>query len=274
MTVDYFDRVVEAAEWLRGQGFGGGDVGLVLGSGLGSFVDTMGESFAVDYTQIPNFPSASVIGHDGRLVGGTVRGRRVLALSGRAHYYEGHDLRTVTFAVRVLSRLGIRTIILTNAAGGINTAFDQGALMVIDDHINALGTNPLIGPQDDRLGARFPDMTEVYSRRLRALADETAREGGLALQHGIYIAVHGPSYETPAEIRAFRILGADAVGMSTVPEAIVARQMSMEVLGLSCITNMAAGVLPEPLRHDDVMQTARRVHAQFAALLEGIIARV
>jgi purine-nucleoside phosphorylase len=274
VTGDYFNRVVETAEWLRGRGFGGGEVGLVLGSGLGPFVDTMGDAFAVEYKDIPNFPASNVVGHAGRLVGGTVRGRRVLALSGRAHYYEGHDLRTVTFAVRVLYCLGIRTIILTNAAGGINTAFTQGALMVIDDHINALGSNPLIGPQDDRLGPRFPDMTEVYSRRLRALADETARETQLALQHGIYIAVHGPSYETPAEIRAFRIVGADAVGMSTVPEAIVARQMNMEVLGLSCITNMAAGVVPEPLRHEDVMETARRVHAEFAALLEGIIARI
>jgi purine-nucleoside phosphorylase len=274
VTSDYFDRVTEAAEWLRGKGFGGGDVGLVLGSGLGAFADTMAGAFAIDYSEIPHFPASNVIGHAGRLVGGMVRGRRVLALSGRAHYYEGHDLRTVTFAVRVLSRLGIRVIILTNAAGGINTAFTRGALMLIDDHINLLGTNPLIGPQDDRFGVRFPDMTDVYSRRLRALAEETARDIDLALQHGIYIAVHGPSYETPAEIRAFRVLGADAVGMSTVPEAIVARQMSMEVLGISCITNMAAGVLPEPLRHDDVMETAQRVHAEFTALLEGIIGRL
>jgi purine-nucleoside phosphorylase len=274
VTSDYFDRVTEAAEWLRGQGFGGGDVGVVLGSGLGPFVDTLGDAFAISYAEIPHFPVSNVIGHAGRLVGGVVQSRRVLALSGRAHYYEGHDLRSVTFAVRVLSRLGIRMIILTNAAGGINPAFTQGALMVIDDHINLLGSNPLIGPQEDRFGVRFPDMTEVYSRRLRALADDTARKIGQALQHGIYIAVHGPSYETPAEIRAFRALGADAVGMSTVPEAIVARQMSMEVLGISCITNMAAGVLPEPLHHDDVMATAQRVRAEFSALLEGIIGRL
>ena len=270
----HFDQVTEAAEWLRGHGFGGGDVGLVLGSGLGPFADTMAESFAVEYAQIPHFPAASVIGHAGRIVGGTVRGRRVVALSGRAHFYEGHDLRTVTFAVRVLSRLGIRTLILTNAAGGINTAFTEGALMVIDDHINFLGSNPLVGPHDDRLGARFPDMSEVYSTRLRAIADDVAAQRSLALQHGIYIAVHGPSYETPAEIRAFRTLGADAVGMSTVPEAIVARQMSMEVLGISCISNMAAGVLPQPLNHDDVMATTRRVRQEFSALLEGIIERL
>jgi purine-nucleoside phosphorylase len=270
----HFDQVTEAAEWLRGHGFGGGDVGLVLGSGLGPFADTMAEPFAVEYADIPHFPAARVIGHAGRIVGGIVRGRRVVALSGRAHFYEGHDLRTVTFAVRVLIRLGIRTLILTNAAGGINTAFTEGALMVIDDHINFLGSNPLVGPHDDRLGARFPDMTEVYSARLRAIADDVAAQRSLALQHGIYIAVHGPSYETPAEIRAFRTLGADAVGMSTVPEAIVARQMSMEVLGISCISNMAAGVLPQPLNHDDVMATTRRVRQEFSALLEGIIERL
>jgi purine-nucleoside phosphorylase len=274
LTTNLFDRVSEAAEWLRGKGFGGGDVALVLGSGLGSFADSMPQAFEVDYAEIPHFPAAPVIGHAGRLVGGTVRGRHVLALSGRAHFYEGHDLRTVTFAVRVLGRLGIRTLILTNAAGGINTAFTSGALMIIDDHINLLGSNPLIGPQDDRFGPRFPDMTEVYSPRLRALADHTAEEMAMPLPHGVYIAVHGPSYETPAEIRAFRTLGADAVGMSTVPEAIVARQMGMEVLGLSCISNMAAGVLPLPLNHEDVMETTRRVRKQFIALLEGIIGRL
>jgi purine-nucleoside phosphorylase len=274
LTSQYFDQVIEAAEWLRGRGYGGGDVALILGSGLGSFAEAMPEAFAVDYADIPHFPASPVIGHAGRLVGGTVRGRHVLALSGRAHFYEGHDLRTVTFAVRVLSRLGIRMLILTNAAGGINTAFTAGALMIIDDHINLLGSNPLIGPQDDRFGPRFPDMTEVYSARLRALADHTARELGMPLPHGVYIAVHGPSYETPAEIRAFRTLGADAVGMSTVPEAIVARQMGLEVLGISCISNMAAGVLPLPLHHDDVMATTRRVRTQFIALLEGIIGRL
>lgn len=271
---DYYDQVTEAVEWLRGHGFGGADVAVVLGSGLGPFADQMTDAFEVGYGEVPHFPASRVVGHAGRLVGGTVRGRHVVALSGRAHFYEGHDLRTVTFAVRVLGRLGIRTLILTNAAGGINTAFTTGALMVIDDHLNLLGSNPLVGPADERFGARFPDMTEVYSRRLRALADEAAREAGVAVQHGVYVAVHGPSYETPAEIRAFRVLGADAVGMSTVPEAIVARQMGLEVLGISCITNMAAGVLPEPLDHDEVMATTRRVRGEFIALLEGIIGRL
>jgi purine-nucleoside phosphorylase len=271
---EYFDRVVEAAEFLRGRGFGGGQVGLVLGSGLGAFADQMSESFAIDYAGIPHWPNSRVIGHAGRLVGGTVHGRAVLALSGRVHFYEGHDLRTVTFAVRVLKRLGLDTLILTNAAGGINTKFAQGALMLIDDHINLLGSNPLVGPNDERFGFRFPDMTEVYSTRLRRLAEDAARAIDLPIEHGVYIAVHGPSYETPAEIRAFRTWGADAVGMSTAPEAIVARHMGMEVLGISCITNMAAGVLPQPLHHDEVMQTAARVRGQFIALLEGIIGRL
>jgi purine-nucleoside phosphorylase len=271
---EYFDRVSEAAEFLRGWGFGGADAGIVLGSGLGGFADEMKDALNIDYREIPYWPASNVIGHSGRLVGGTVQGRRVLALSGRVHFYEGHDLRTVTFAIRVISRLGIRTLLLTNAAGGINTRFAQGALMVIDDHINLLGSNPLVGPNDERFGHRFPDMSEVYSKRLRALALEAAREIGLSLERGVYVAVHGPSYETPAEIRAFRILGADAVGMSTVPEAIVARHMGIEVLGISCISNMAAGVLPQPLNHEDVMQTTERVRAEFIALLEGIIGRL
>lgn len=271
---EYYDRVTEAAEWLRGRGYGGADVALVLGSGLGAFADTMRGAFGLEYREIPNWPASSVVGHAGRLVGGLVEGRRVLALSGRVHFYEGHDLRTVSFAVRVLHRLGVRVLILTNAAGGINTAFRAGALMLIDDHINLLGSNPLMGPHDPRFGARFPDMTEVYSRRLRAIAEDVARTRGVPLEHGVYIAVHGPSYETPAEIRAFRALGADAVGMSTVPEAIVARQMDLEVLGISCITNMAAGVLPQPLHHDEVMETAQRVRAEFVGLLEGIIGRL
>jgi purine-nucleoside phosphorylase len=190
------------------------------------------------------------------------------------HFYEGHDLATVVFATRVMGRLGVRRIILTNAAGGINTGFAQGGLMIIDDHINMLGSNPLVGVNDDRFGVRFPDMSEVYSRRLRGIADEAARARGVPVTHGVYVALHGPSYETPAEIRFLRTIGADAVGMSTVPEAIAARHMGLEVLGISCITNMAAGVLPQPLVHDEVMETARRVRGSFTSLLEGIIERV
>ena len=202
---------------------------------------------------------------------GKVGGRTVVALAGRCHVYEGHGLAAVTFAVRVLALLGVRVLVLTNAAGGINTAFVPGALMVIDDHLNLMGANPLVGPNDDRFGPRFPDMSHVYSPRLRGIADEAARAARVALVHGTYAAVTGPSYETPAEIRYLRTIGADAVGMSTVPEAIVARQMGLEVLGLSCISNMAAGIRPQPLDHADVVEMTRRARGAVASLLEEIV---
>jgi purine-nucleoside phosphorylase len=273
-TGEYYARVEESAQLLRQRVGAVPDVAIVLGSGLGEFADAIKDAITTPYGEIPNWPASAVIGHAGKLVVGTRAGRRVAALSGRAHFYEGHDLRTVTFATRVMGLLGVRQLILTNAAGGINVTFKPGTLMVIDDHINFLGTNPLVGPNEDRFGFRFPDMTEVYSRRLRGIADEAAKARGVAIAHGVYVAVHGPSYETPAEIRAFRTLGADAVGMSTVPEAIVARQMGMDVLGISCITNPAAGVLPTPLHHDEVMEVARRVKGEFSSLLEGIIERL
>jgi purine-nucleoside phosphorylase len=269
-----FERATETAEWLRGHGCGGADVAVVLGSGLGRFTEHLADPFTIPYAEIPHWPVPRVIGHAGTLVGGTLAGRHVLALSGRVHAYEGHDMDAVTFGIRALGRLGVPRVILTNAAGGISPNCSRGALMVIDDHINFMGRNPLAGANDERFGGRFPDMSQVYSRHLRSLAAAAAAEQGLALQHGIYIAVLGPSYETPAEIRAFRGLGADAVGMSTVPEAIAARHMGVEVLGLSCITNAAAGVFPEPLHHDEVMETARQVTGQFIALLEGIIGRL
>jgi purine-nucleoside phosphorylase len=271
---DYAGRVDEAAAWLAQRVGGIPDVAVVLGSGLGDFADGLRDATVVAYAAIPNWPASTVVGHAGNLVIGMLAGRRVAALSGRAHFYEGHDMRTVTFATRAIARLGVRTLILTNAAGGINLSFKPGTLMLMEDHINLLGSNPLIGPNDDRFGPRFPDMTMVYSKRLRDLAVDAARDRGLALAQGIYAAVHGPSYETPAEIRYLRTIGADAVGMSTVPEAIVARHMGVEVLGISCITNPAAGVLPEPLVHDEVMEVARRVRGEFASLLEGIIERL
>ena len=271
---DYFDRVEQATAWLMARTGAAPDVAIVLGSGLGDFADTLGAATVFPYADIPNWPASAVIGHAGQLVIGTLKGKRVAALSGRVHFYEGHDMRTVTFAARAVASLGVRTLILTNAAGGINLAFEPGTLMVIDDHINLLGSNPLVGANDDRFGPRFPDMTMVYSKRLRDLADEAARQRGLSLAHGVYAAVHGPSYETPAEIRYLRSIGADAVGMSTVPEAIVARHMGVEVLGISCITNPAAGVLPKPLLHDEVMEVARRVRGEFASLLEGIVERL
>ena len=269
-----FEQATEAAEWLREHGCGDADVAVVLGSGLGDFAEQLRDAFAIPYGDIPHWPASRVIGHAGKLVRGTVAGRRVLALSGRVHHYEGHNMQTVTFAMRALGRLGVPRVILTNAAGGISPNCSRGALMVIDDHINLMGNNPLVGPNDERFGLRFPDMTNVYSPRLRQIADEAAVALGLPIQHGIYIAVLGPSYETPAEIRAFRTLGADAVGMSTAPEAIAARHMGIEVLGISCITNAAAGVVPEPLHHSEVMETAQQVKGQFIALLEGIIGRL
>ena len=269
-----FDSVQEAAAWVRQRTGPSPDVAIVLGSGLGDFAATLGESRSFAYRDIPHWPASAVVGHAGTLVVGTLGGKRVAALSGRAHFYEGHDLRTVTFATRVIGSLGVKTLVLTNAAGGINLTFKPGTLMLMDDHINLMGSNPLVGPNDERFGPRFPDMSEVYSTRLRQLAADTARAQGLALAHGVYAALHGPSYETPAEIRYLRTIGADAVGMSTAPEAIVARHMGIEVLGISCITNMAAGVLPQPLVHDEVMEVARRVRAEFGALLEGIVERL
>jgi purine-nucleoside phosphorylase len=271
--MDYYSQVEEAAALIRSRA-PTPDVAIVLGSGLGDFANGLTDSLSLSYGELPHWPASKVIGHEGRFVVGMLAGRRVAALSGRVHYYEGHDLRTVTFATRVVGRLGVKSVILTNAAGGINVKLTPGTLMIMDDHINLLGSNPLIGPNDDRFGLRFPDMSEVYSKRLRALAADVAAEQGVALGQGVYVALHGPSYETPAEIRFLRTIGADAVGMSTVPEAIVARHMGLEVLGLSCITNAAAGVLPKPLNHEEVMEVARRVRVPFARLLEGIIARI
>src|SRR5262245_2096093 len=274
-SATYFERVEQTATDVRRR-VGGAtpDVAVVLGSGLGAFANRLNDAVSMPYGDLPNWPASNVIGHDGRLVVGSLGARRVAALSGRAHFYEGHDLRTVTFATRVIGRLGVKVLILTNAAGGINISLKPGMLMVIDDLINLLGSNPLVGPNEDRFGLRFPDMSEVYSKRLRGIADEVARSQGLAIGHGVYVAVHGPSYETPAEIRFLRAIGADAVGMSTVPEAIAARHMGIEVLGISCITNAAAGVLPQPLNHDEVMEVAKQVRGAFAALLEGIIGRI
>ena len=270
----YYDDVRVAAGAVRARAGDGPSTAIVLGSGLGDFAGSLDDAVSIPYGELPHWPVSSVVGHEGRLVVGASRGKRVAVLAGRCHLYEGHDVRTVTFAVRVLGLLGVRTLILTNAAGGVNTGFSRGALMAMDDHINLTGQNPWVGANEDRFGARFPDMSEVYSTRLRRLADEASEAVGIRLEHGVYAALLGPSYETPAEIRYLRTIGADAVGMSTVPEAIAARHMGMEILGLSCITNMAAGVLPQPLNHAEVMETARLVRGQFVALLEGIIDRL
>lgn len=270
----YYEQVHSAAERIRSKSEALPPTAVVLGSGLGGFSSSVDRATSITYSEIPYWPASNVIGHEGRLVLGEVAGRRIAALSGRAHFYEGHDLRTVTFAIRVLGVLGVKTLILTNAAGGINSGFSPGDLMVIDDHINLLGGNPLTGPNDERFGVRFPDLTHVYSPRLRRLADQAAAAQGLTLRHGVYAACHGPSYETPAEVRYLRIIGADAVGMSTVPEAIVARHMGIDVLGISCITNFAAGVLPQPLNHDEVLETAKRVRETFIRLLKSVIAEI
>jgi purine-nucleoside phosphorylase len=269
-----YDSVQPAAAHVRERLPEVPEVAIVLGSGLGDFADGVAGAVSFPYESIPGWPPARVIGHAGRLVCGTVRGRRVAVLSGRAHFYEGHPMPVVVFGARVMGVLGVKTIVLTNAAGGVNTSFAQGVLMVIDDHINLMGTNPLVGPNDERFGPRFPDMTGFYSTRLRTITDEVAAALKVPVAHGVYAGLHGPSYETPAEIRFLRTIGADAVGMSTVAEAIVARHMGMEVLGISCITNMAAGVLPFALDHSEVMATAKRVRGAFISLLEGIVARV
>ena len=272
--MDYYDQVKEAADAVRSSIKDVPQVAVVLGSGLGDFAGAPSEPVSLSYEQLPHWPVSRVVGHEGRLVVGRLKGRPIAALAGRSHAYEGHAMGAVTFAVRVMGLLGVKTLILTNAAGGINTGFTSGALMVIDDHINLTGANPLVGINEDRFGPRFPDMTEVYSKRLRGIADETGQAIGLPLSHGVYAALMGPSYETPAEIRFLRVIGADAVGMSTAVEAIAARHMGLEVLGISCISNMAAGVLAQPLHHDEVLETTRRVRDRFMALLEGIIERL
>ena len=247
----------------------------MLGSGLGDFADTLLDAVATPYGDLPHWPASKVVGHAGRLVIGERRRQAGGGAVGRAHFYEGHDLSTVVFATRVMGRLGVKQIILTNAAGGINTGFAQGALMVIDDHINLLGQQPARRPQRRALRAAFPGHERgVFARGCATSPTPPRRRKACRCRTASTSRVHGPSYETPAEIRFFRTIGADAVGMSTVPEAIAARHMGMEVLGISCITNMAAGVLPQPLVHDEVMETARRVRGSFIALLEGIIERL
>ncbi len=249
-------------------------VALVLGSGLGGFADDFEDATAISYNEIPGFVSSTAQGHAGKLVAGKVDQVPVLAMQGRVHFYEGYSLEKVTFPMRVFKQLGIKSVILTNAAGGIDVQLSQGALMVISDHLNLMGVNPLVGPNDERFGPRFPDMSEVYSRELQELTVEEARGLGVEVRRGIYAALSGPSYETPAEIHMLRTFGADAVGMSTVPEAIVARHMGMRVLGISCITNMAAGISNEPINHEEVMETGNRVRATFAQLLRRIIAKL
>lgn len=250
------------------------EIAIVLGSGLGPFAQTLLKPSEICYEDIQNFPVSTVEGHAGKLVFGEMNGKKLAVMSGRFHFYEGYAMQQVVFAIRVFAKLGIKKLIVTNAAGGINTSFTPGDLMMIDDHINLLGTNPLIGPNLKDFGPRFPDMSTAYTPRLKDIALAAAKKQNIALKRGVYIAVTGPSYETPAEIRMMRILGADAVGMSTVPEVIVARHMGMEILGISCITNMAAGILNQPLSHQEVFDTAEKTKTKFIALLKEVIANM
>ena len=269
-----YARAEQAARTIRSRTSLEPRVALVLGSGLGGFADEFAEAVAIPYGEIPGFATSTAEGHAGRLVIGKVGLVPVIAMQGRVHYYEGYSLEEVTFPIRVFKLLGIKRLILTNAAGGIDIELSQGALMVISDHLNLMGVNPLRGPNDERFGPRFPDMSEAYSRDLQQQAVEVARTLGIEIRRGIYAALSGPSYETPAEIHMLRACGADAVGMSTVPETIVARQMGIEVLGISCITNMAAGISDEPINHGEVMETGRRVRDIFTKLLRGVISRL
>jgi purine-nucleoside phosphorylase len=249
-------------------------VGLVLGSGLGAFADELDNAARIPYAKIPGFPVSTAVGHAGRLVIGKAGGVAVAGMQGRVHLYEGYSARDVVFPMRVLARLGVRAAILTNAAGGINLEFKQGALVVIRDHINLQGSNPLVGPNEEKFGPRFPDMTQAYWAAYREIALVEAKRLGIEVHEGVYAALSGPSYETPAEIRYLRTIGADLVGMSTVPEVIVARHMGVRVLGISCVTNMAAGILDRLIDHAEVMETGERVQGQFVALLRAILPRI
>ena len=276
MSDSIFDRAQTSARFLRQRLASEIDVAVVLGSGLGVFADTLTEPVIIPYEEIPDFARSTVEGHSGRLVAGKLPGSsiNVAVMQGRFHYYEGYSLDEVTLPIRTFGAMGVKKLVLTNAAGGVNVEFKQGDLMLLTDHINLMMISPLRGKHDDRLGVRFPDMTEVYSREYRRIARECAAEMGIDLREGVYMSLQGPNYETPAEIRMMRILGADAVGMSTVPEAIVASQMGVKTLGISLITNAAAGIEDGPINHTDVMEMGRRVSGQFCELLTRVIAKL
>jgi purine-nucleoside phosphorylase len=271
---DDFSRAEAAAEFILSQTSLRPQIGLVLGSGLGSFAEELADAVRVPYTIIPSFPRSTAIGHAGQLVVGHVGKVPVVAMQGRVHLYEGYSAQQVAFPIRVFGRMGIRAAVLTNAAGGINTQYKKGALVLVSDHINLQVHNPLVGPNDDRFGPRFPDMTHAYSESLQTIARRAAEKLGKDLPEGIYAALLGPSYETPAEIRYLRTIGADLVGMSTVPEVIAASHMGMKVLAISCVTNMAAGILDQPLSYLEVFETTERVRGNFVALLKAVIPEI
>lgn len=277
MTLDErgrFERVATAAATIREALTSVPKTAVVLGSGLGPLADRLADREELSYAAIPHFPETTVAGHAGRLVAGAVGGARVIYLQGRFHFYEGHDLATVTLPVRVLKQLGVEVLVLTAATGGVNPEYRPGDIVCLSDHLNLIGQNPLRGPHDARLGPRFPDMTEVYSHRLRGIAAREAERLGFSLRSGVYACLPGPSYETPAEIRMLRTLGADVVGMSTVPEAVVARHAGLEVLAFALVTNAAAGVTGEPISHEDVLEAGRNAVPKLGGLIEAVVQRV
>ena len=271
--MDEMKRIDEAAAKVLAV-CGKADIGVILGSGLGDYAEALEDAVKLPYSEIPGFPRSTVAGHAGMWCCGTLYGKRVVMMQGRFHYYEGYGMKDVTLPVRVMQKIGVKMLIVTNAAGGVNLGYHPGELMVIGDIFSMTAQNPLIGPNLDAFGPRFPDMSCAFDKELRALAHECANEQGFALREGVYAQMTGPTYETPAEIRMLRTLGADAVGMSTVPEVIVARHGGMRVLGISCITNMAAGILDQPLNHAEVTETANRVKGQFRNLLDRIIEKM
>ena len=271
---DYYQKCKEAADYIKTKFDASNAIGIVLGSGLGDMAQEIENPIIVPYADIPNYPIATVPGHAGKLIYGILNGVKVLCMQGRFHFYEGYDMKTVTMYIRVMKLLGIKAIILTNAAGGVNINFKPGTLMVIDDFINFMGDNPLVGKNIDEFGTRFPDMSNTMTPAYRQLADEAAKELNIDLKHGIYMSFRGPSFETPAEIRFARIIGADAVGMSTVPECIVARHCNIPILGISCITNLAAGMTNQELSHEEVQETADKVKGEFKALIKKIVAKM
>lgn len=271
--MDEMKRIDEAAAKVLAV-CGKADIGVILGSGLGDYAEALEDAVKLPYSEIPGFPRSTVAGHAGMWCCGTLHGKRVVMMQGRFHYYEGYGMKDVTLPVRVMQKIGVKTLVVTNAAGGVNLGYHPGELMVIGDMFSMTAQNPLIGPNLDAFGPRFPDMSCALDKELRALAHECANEQGFALREGVYAQMTGPTYETPAEIRMLRTLGADAVGMSTVPEVIVARHGGMRVLGISCITNMAAGILDQPLNHAEVTETANRVKGQFRNLLDRIIEKM
>lgn len=247
------------------------EIAIILGSGLGNLADYIEDKTEISYDLIPNFPQTTVVGHDGKLIFGTLNNRKVVAMKGRFHYYEGNDMKKVVYPIRVFKLMGIQNLVVTNAAGGINTDFIPGDLMLITDHLSFFCDNPLRGENFDQLGPRFPDMSVAYDKKLRDVARKSAQSLGIELKSGVYCYCKGPSFEAPAEIKALRAMGADAVGMSTVPETITARHMGMRVLGISCITNMASGILEQPLNHEEVMQTGKKVSQKFSSLVSDIV---